>query len=124
MSSDDKLDQMHKQQAEFNKLLVKERQLPDFPLDLSEKASQIYLKTLAHECMHELFEANYLLKNSKAHRTTNVGEFDREAYKEELCDALHYFFGILNYSGISSQELFDAYMKKGEVNIQRIKSGY
>lgn len=124
MSSDDKLDQMHKQQAEFNKLLVKERHLPDFPMDLTEKSSQIYLKNLAHECMHELFEATQLLKNSKSHRTTVIDEFDKEAYKEELCDALHYFFGILNYSGISSQELFDAYMKKGEINVQRIKTGY
>lgn len=122
--SSDKLDQMHEQQRQFNELLREERAHPAFPLDLAEKSSQVFLKSLTHECMHELFESNHLLKNSKKHRSTVVEEFDREAYKEELCDALHYFFGILNYSGISSQELFDAYMKKGEINIQRIKSGY
>lgn len=120
----DKLELMYEQQLEFNNLLVSDRDYPSFPLDLTEKTSQNFLKTLGHECMHELFEANHLLKNSKKHRASNIEAFDREAYKEELCDALHYFFGILNYSGISCEEIFDAYMKKGVINVSRIKSGY
>ena len=122
--SKDKLEAMYEQQRDFNKLLRDERGHPDFPLDLSQKSSQILLKNLAHECMHELFEANHLLKNSKNHRATDMGTFDRESYKEELCDALHYFFGILNYSGITCDEIYETYMRKGEVNVGRIKNGY
>jgi dimeric dUTPase (all-alpha-NTP-PPase superfamily) len=123
-TSMDKLEKMYNQQRDFNVLLRDEREMPDFPLDLSEKKNQQILKGLAHECMHELFEANHLLKNSKAHRVTEVKDFDRESYKEELVDALHYFFGIVIYSGISVDELYEAFMKKGEVNVRRVKSGY
>jgi len=120
----DKLEEMYNQQRDFNSLLRDERQHPDFPLDLKEKKNQQMLKHLAHECMHELFEANHLLKNSKHHRVTEVKEFDRESYKEELVDALHYFFGIVIYSGITVEELHEAFMKKGEINVQRVKNGY
>jgi dimeric dUTPase (all-alpha-NTP-PPase superfamily) len=120
----DMLDEMYNQQRDFNTLLKEERQYPEFPLDLSLKKNQQILKGLAHECMHELFEANHLLKNSKNHRVTEITEFDRESYKEELVDALHYFFGIVIYSGITAEELHEAFMKKGEINIQRVKSGY
>ncbi len=120
----DKLESMYSQQRSFNQLLRDERNHPDFPLDLSLKTNQQFLKHLTHECMHELFEANILLKNSKHHRVTEIAEFDRESYKEELCDVLHYFLGIAIYSGISCEELYDAFMKKGEVNFARIKGGY
>jgi len=120
----DKLEDMYNQQRDFNTLLRSERDYPEFPLDLSQKKNQQLLKSLAHECMHELFEANHLLKNSKTHRVTELKEFDRESYKEELVDALHYFFGIVIYSGITANELYEAFMKKGFVNVQRVKSGY
>lgn len=120
----DKLEQMYEQQRHFNELLKQKRNYPDFPLDLAEKKNQQMLKNLAHECMHELFEANHLLKNSKTHRVTEVKEFDRESYKEELVDALHYFLGIIIYSGISVDELHEAFMKKGEINVNRLLGGY
>jgi len=116
--------EMYQQQAQFNELLRDHRDHPDFPLDLNCKESQQFLKMLAHECMTELFEANLLLKNSKKHRKTDIAEFDREAYKEELVDVLHYFLGIAIYSGITADELFNAYMQKGRINVERLKSGY
>ena len=115
---------MFQQQQEFLELLRDKRDHPDFPLNLSKKESQQFLKSLSHECMHELFESNMLLKNSKKHRTTEFREFDRESYKEELSDVLHYLIGILIYSGITAQEMFEMYMKKGKVNIDRINGGY
>jgi len=94
------------------------------PFDLSDKRSQQQLRNLAYECMGELFEANILLKNSKSHRATNIAEFDRDAYLEELTDVLHYFLGIVICSGISVDELFSKFMQKGETNFSRIRSGY
>jgi dimeric dUTPase (all-alpha-NTP-PPase superfamily) len=70
--------------------------------------------------MGELWEANSLLKNSKDHRITDVNDFDRKKYVEECVDALHYFFEIMIASGITKQELVDAYLEKGEVNKRRI----
>ena len=120
----DKFESMYIQQLEFLDLLRDKRDHPDFPLDLNEKKSQQFLKHLSHECMHELFESNMLLKNSKSHRNTEFKDFDRESYKEELSDVLHYLIGILIYSGITMEEMYNMYMKKGQVNIDRINGGY
>jgi hypothetical protein len=120
----DKLEQMYEHQREFIDLLQKMRGHPPIPFDLSDKKSQQMLRNLAYECMGELFEANILLKNSKSHRATQITEFDRESYLEELTDVLHYFLGIVICSGVSVDELFEKFMKKGETNFTRIKTGY
>jgi hypothetical protein len=119
-----KLQDMWDQQKSFMDLLREHRNFPAFPVDTTTKSGQKILKSITHECMHELFEANLLLKNSKEHRATNICEFDRENYVEELADVLHYFFEIAILSGISLEELYSTYMKKGETNIVRIKEGY
>ena len=124
MSDVEKFKAMFDQQKEFLELLRDKRSFPDFPLDLSEKKNQQFLKSLAHECMHELFESNMLLKNAKSHRSTEINDFDRDAYTEELSDVLHYLIGILLYSDISYEQMYEMYMKKGQVNIDRINSGY
>lgn len=119
-----KLQEMFDQQKEFMELLLKFRNFHEFPVDLSTKEGQQILKKYTHECMHELFEANQLLKNSKEHRITNISDFEKEKYLEELVDALHFFFEIIILSGISCDDLYESYMKKGKINIERIKSGY
>lgn len=120
----DKLHKMWNQQYEFMKLLQEKRNFPVFPVSLHEKSGQKFLRGITHECMHELFEANLLLKNSKDHRVTEVQDFDRESYVEEISDALHYLFEIVIASGITVDELYDCYMKKGETNKKRIINGY
>lgn len=122
--SKDKFDAMWSQQSGFMRLLTEKRGFPEFPLDLSTKENQQFLKKIMHECMGELFEANQHLKNSKAHRATNVPDIERSEYVEELVDALHYFFEICIFSGVSSEEIFDAYIAKGIKNENRIRDGY
>ena len=119
-----KLEKMWQQQHDFMRLLQQKRGFPEFPVDISSKDGQRFLKGITHDCMDELFEANQHLKNSKNHRATEVRDVDRPAYVEELVDALHYFFEIAISSGISLDELYDAYLKKGEINESRIKNGY
>ena len=120
----DRLEAMWSQQEAFMRLLQKKRSFPEFPVDMSSKAGQKFLKQLTHECMGELFEANQELKNSKGHRATDIPEMDRGAYVEELVDTMHYFFEIVIASGVTLDELFAVYMKKGEENVKRIESGY
>ena len=120
----DKLQKMWEQQEAFMRLLQEKRNFPLFPVDPTSKSGQKFLKGITHECMHELFEANQTLKNSKDHRETDVSDFDRDHYVEELVDALHYFFEIAIASGVAMDELYDAYMKKGQVNVSRIEGGY
>ena len=120
----DKFDKMSEQQQEFIELLSSKGRHPSVPVDMTTKDGQIFVKSIIHECVGELFEVVNELKNSKAHRATNITEFNRENLKEELADVLHYYFGILSCTGISPGELFDAYMIKGQKNIQRVLTNY
>jgi predicted house-cleaning noncanonical NTP pyrophosphatase (MazG superfamily) len=122
--SKDRLDDMFLQQEQFMRLLQEKRTFPDFPVDLSTKSGQKLVKEVSYECADELHEARQLLKNSKSHRATEITEFDRDDYVEELSDALHYFFEVVILSGVTQQELFESFMKKGEKNVNRIKNGY
>ena len=112
-----------KQQEAFMRLLKEKRGFPDFPVDLTSKAGQKFLKTISYECADELHEARQHLKQ-KEHRVTNMCSVQRDEYVEELCDALHFFFEIVIASGVTIDELFDKYIEKGEENTKRIAEGY
>lgn len=120
----DKLDRMWDQQYEFMRLLQQKRGFPDFPTDITTKKGQQFLKDIRNHLLEELFEAGQHLKNAKLHRATELPEVDHEAYVEELCDAQHLLFELFIASGISRDEMYEAYMRKGDVNTQRIADGY
>lgn len=115
---------MWDQQEAFMRLLQEKRGFPEFPTDLTSKKGQQFLKDIRNHLMEELFEAGQHLKNAKSHRATDIPDVDREAYMEELVDALHLYLELAIASGITQEELFDAYMKKGNTNFDRIKNGY
>lgn len=115
---------MWDQQLEFMKLLQRKRNFPQFPTDITSKKGQQFLKDIRNHMMEELFEAGQHLKNAKSHRATELPEIDREAYKEELVDALHLYFELVIASGISLDELVEAYLDKGKINQTRIETGY
>lgn len=123
-SLNDMLRLMWDQQHTFMKLLQQKRDWPQFPVDLASKKGQQFLKDIRNHLMEELFEAGQHLRNAKSHRATELPEVDIEAYKEELVDALHLFFELVIASGISLDELHEAYMKKGLINTKRIEEGY
>jgi hypothetical protein len=118
------LQAMWEQQEAFMRLLQEKRGFPLFPTDITSKPGQKFLKDIRNHIMEELFEAGQHLKNAKSHRATELPEVDREAYKEELVDALHLFFELAIASGISREELVDAYLSKGRTNENRIRTGY
>ncbi len=119
----DRFDAIWEQQKSFMNLLREKRGFPEFPVDLTSKAGQKFLKQISYECADELHEARQHLKQ-KDHRAADVGSVDREEYIEELSDALHFYLEIVIASGISKEELFAAYMKKGLENVRRINTGY
>jgi NTP pyrophosphatase (non-canonical NTP hydrolase) len=98
---------------------------PSFPLDLKEKKSQQACRDLALRGVEEMFEALQHLKNWKPHRITNIPEeVDRDAFLEEIVDALNYFFSLLIVVGIDEDELHKAYLRKDEIIRERLLSGY
>jgi dimeric dUTPase (all-alpha-NTP-PPase superfamily) len=120
----DMLRQMFYQQEAFMYQLQEERGFPKFPVDLATKEGQLLIKDIAHNAMDELFESIQILKAAKHHRVSAPTDVDREKYTEELVDCIHYMWEVVIASGISVEELFAAYMKKGEINRERIKENY
>lgn len=96
----------------------------DMPLDPSLKDSQVALREVALRGVEEMFEALQTLKNTKPHRQTEVSDFDREHFLEEVVDAFNYFFNMLLYLGVSPDEFIDAYEKKHSIIMRRLEEGY
>ena len=61
-----------------------------WPLDISKKESQQHCRDIALRGVEEMFEALQHLKNWKPHRVTEVSEFNREEFIEEIVDAFNY----------------------------------
>lgn len=120
----DRLKLMWDQQREFVTLLQEKRNFPDIPVDISSKVGQKLLKDITHHIQDELFEASQHLKNHKSHRITDIPFVNRDEFIEELADSLHLFFELVMSAGVSLDEFYDSYMKKGELNVSRITNGY
>jgi len=98
---------------------------PSLPLDLKTKESQQFCRDLALRGVEEMFEALQHLKNWKPHRMTEFNEDpDREEFLEEIVDALNYFFSLLIAAGFDEKDLFEAYEKKHQIIMNRLKEGY
>lgn len=120
----DRLQLMWDQQQDFMEILHKHRNFPKTPVDVTTKDGQRFLKEIRNLVLEELFEAGLHLKNTKLHRATELPQLDKNKYVEELVDALHLFLELVIASGITLEELVDAYFDKGEKNIKRINNGY
>ena len=97
---------------------------PEMPVDLTNKATQQHLRDLALRGVEEVFEAVQELKNAKSHRQTEIRDFDRAAFKEEMVDAFNFFFTLLILMDVSSEDLYRAFVMKDEIIHQRIKNRY
>ncbi len=122
----DKLDEMFRLRQEFMKAMKTARPniYPDWPVDISEKQNQQLLRDTALKGVEEMFEALQHLKNWKPHRNTEITEFNRDEFLEEIVDAFNYFFSILVLTGVTSEELYSTYVKKDDIIHKRLQSGY
>lgn len=122
----DKLDQMFELRKAFMTALQKQVPdvYPEMPVDLTNKSTQQHLRDLALRGVEEVFEAVQELKNAKSHRQTEIRDFDRAAFKEEMVDSFNYFFSLLIIMGVTPDELFEAYVNKDGIIHDRIKSKY
>ena len=122
----DRLNSLFLLRKEFMECLEKAKpgSYPEHPLDISQKASQQLIRDLALKGVEEMFEALQHLKNWKPHRDTDVPEFDRENFLEEVVDAFNYFLSMLVLVGVDADELFDAYCLKDRKLHDRLDNGY
>tara|TARA_Y100000310_G_scaffold43367_1_gene40454 strand:- start:920 stop:1300 length:381 start_codon:yes stop_codon:yes gene_type:complete len=122
----DKLEKMFELRQLFMRRIkeLKPAEYPSWPIDIRNKKPQQHVRDMALRGVEEMFEALQHFKNWKPHRDAEIREFDRDAFLEEIVDAFNYFFSVLILTGISSEELFEAYEKKDEIIHQRLSNGY
>ena len=122
----DKLDQMFKLRELFMESMKEAKPgiYPDWPVDIKQKENQQLLRDTALKGVEEMFEALGHLKNWKPHRNTEIEEFDRDEFLEEIVDAFNYFLSILVLTGVTSEELFATYVKKDNIIHKRLQTGY
>ena len=123
----DRLSQIFEMRESFMTALQEinvDTNMPEWPVDLSKKSSQQYVRDMALRGVEEMFEALQHLKNWKPHRQTEVRDFDREEFLEEIVDAFNYFLSILVLTGFSADDLMTAYEKKHKIIEERLRTGY
>jgi predicted house-cleaning noncanonical NTP pyrophosphatase (MazG superfamily) len=98
--------------------------LPEWPVDPSDKKAQQFIRDIIHRGTEEAFEALLHLKNWKPHKHTEIKEFNRDAFLEEMVDDFTYKLEVLILMGFSAEDLFDAFSAKNRKNVARAKGDY
>lgn len=124
--SSDRLENMLRLRESFMRDLAAARPavLQKWPVDITSKEGQQAVRDTVLKGVEEMFEALAHLKNHKAHRLTEVKDFDQDAFLEEYVDAFNFFFAVPIMLGISADDLYAAYLKKDAIINERIKKGY
>ena len=126
MTNNDKLSIIFDKREDFMRL-IKEKfpdTYPEWPVDLSEKQSQVTCRETALKGVEEMFEALGHLKNWKSHRETSVPDINKDEFLEEIVDAFNYFFSLIILMGVDVNEFYDAFNKKDEIIRDRLNKGY
>lgn len=117
-AKEDKLDVLFRMQAGLDKYIRDKRGLN------YTKSEWVCKKALA--LMVELGE---VVDEAHYKWWKNATEIDDAKLKEEIVDVLHFFLGMCIDSGMTSDELFEIYLKKNKENYDRqnglsAKTGY
>ena len=78
------------------------------------------MKCLKH-CMNLNMLKDGVKNNSWSDEETHQ---KNENFKDEIVDAFHFFMNIMIAAGMNADELFDRYLKKNKINIERQETGY
>ncbi len=105
---EDKLDVLFEMQAGLDAYIREKRELNFTRSEWVCKKAQALMVELAEV----VEEAHYKWWK-------NDSEIDEAKLKEEIVDVLHFFLGMCIDSGMSSDELFEIYMKKNKENYDR-----
>lgn len=104
----DKLDEIFRLQGLFDQDLIKRRNIPDIPWN----------EWIQKEVLAVVSELGELL-DEVSFKWWKDQSVDPEAVKEELVDILHFFISMCIKAGISSEDLYNAYIKKNQENFAR-----
>jgi dimeric dUTPase (all-alpha-NTP-PPase superfamily) len=104
----DKLDEIFELQEKFDTDLIKRRNIPEIPWN----------EWIQKEVLAVVSELGELL-DEVSFKWWKDESVNREAVKEELVDILHFFVSMCIKAGISSEDLYQAYLEKNRENFAR-----
>ena len=96
-------------------------------MSLQDKAAYIKQMMLwttdeIHEALHELpYAKDWSKKYDKPEYSI---EEQQQLFKEEMIDAVHFFFNILACAGMTEEEIIRMYKEKNNINYERQNNGY
>lgn len=104
----DKLDRIFELQERFDTDLIKRRNIPEIPWN----------EWIQKEVLAVISELGELL-DEVSFKWWKDDKTNPEAVKEELVDILHFFISMCIKAGISSDDLYTAYIEKNKENFAR-----
>lgn len=107
-------------------LFVKQRMLQEkFENDLDGMSNSVRQQYTKDNVLGLLDETHEILRevNWKNWKKTKK-DVDVDRLKEELADAFHFFINLCLAWGFSAEEIYEAYLKKNDVIVQRIHDNY
>jgi dimeric dUTPase (all-alpha-NTP-PPase superfamily) len=87
----------------------------------NQKKRQEYINIMSLALIDEIMEA---LRETKYKPWKKQQQFNKEKFREELIDAWHFLINLTLASGMDTNDLYEAFVKKNKINIERNKKGY
>ncbi|MFL0245509.1 dUTP diphosphatase [Candidatus Clostridium stratigraminis] len=108
----------------LDELLELQKELDDFIIE--QRDIKLQPKELLTDTLLALqVEVSELANTTRCFKHwSNKGPDDKNVILEEYVDALHFLLSIGNQLNFRSKEIEDAYFKKRQININRVKEGY
>jgi dimeric dUTPase (all-alpha-NTP-PPase superfamily) len=101
----------------FEKQKQLQRNLNTYPEEFDEQ----YIKDHIFAAIVELTE---ILNETPWKPWKKQQELNSQRYKEEIADLLHFVINLCIVARIEPEQLYDLYMDKNKVNIERKQRGY
>lgn len=119
MSILDMLSQIVEKQKEFQEFL--KVKLPNSIEEMCEKEN---IENLVFQILAMFDEVSEALACIPWKPWKKVQGFNLNSFKEELIDIFHFLINCCLYVGMSSEDIFNEFMRKNKINWERQKDGY
>lgn len=115
MPTPDKLEEIFRLQAELNQRIGVDLR------NLSEEEKTRWVLNYTRAMNQEIAE---LIDSVPWKWWAKYQKFDEQNARVEVIDLFHFLISIAQSLGMTAEDVFEAYVKKNEVNHQRQESGY
>ena len=91
------------------------------PTELEGEERTVFIRNMVLALLDEVHEVLGEVGWKPWAKSRHVNE---ERAKEELVDAWHFFMNLMLAVGLTADELYEGYIEKNRVNLERWQSGY